>query len=66
MFGLLLFIFVLSFVVRLFTRPFYGYYRPWIYPFGGWGLWGDILAIRFVTRILPIICIMGIIMWAMN
>ena len=40
MFGLIIFIFVLSFVVRLFTRPFYGYYRPWIYPYSGFGLWG--------------------------
>ena len=40
MFGLILFIFVLSFVVRLFSRPFYGYYRPRIYPFGGFGGWG--------------------------
>ena len=37
MFGLILFIFVLSFVVRLFSRPFFGYYRPRIYPFGGFG-----------------------------
>ena len=69
MFGFILFIIVLSSVMRLFTRPFYGYYRPWIYPFGGfggWGLWTDILAIRFFTRVLPIICIISIIMWALN
>ena len=64
MFGLILFIFVLSFVVRLFTRPFCGYYRPWGY--GGWGLMSDILAFRFVTRILPIICILGIINWMLG
>ena len=40
MFGLILFILVLSFVGRLFSRPFYGYYRPRIYPFGGFGGWG--------------------------
>ena len=40
MFGFILFIVVLSSVVRLFTRPFYGYYRPRIFPFGGFGGWG--------------------------
>ena len=40
MFGLILFIFVLSSLVRMFSRPFHGYYRPRIYPFGGFGGWG--------------------------
>ena len=40
MFGLILFIFVLSFVVRLISRPLYGYYRPWFFPYGGFGSWG--------------------------
>ena len=40
MFGFIIFIIVLSFVVRLFTRPFYGYYRPRMYPYSGFGLWG--------------------------
>ena len=40
MFGFILFVFVLSFIVRLFSRPFYGYYRPRIFPFGGFGGWG--------------------------
>ena len=31
---------VLSFIGRLFTRPFYMYRRPWIFPFGGIGGWG--------------------------
>lgn len=69
MFGLILFIIVLSFIVRLFSRPFYGYYRPWGYPFGGfggWGMLGDILAIRFFMRLLPILCVISVILWAMN
>ena len=40
MFGFIIFILVVSFLGRLFTRPFYGYYRPWMYPFGGFGGWG--------------------------
>ena len=43
MFGFIIFILVLSFVGRLFTRPFFGYYRPygsWYRPFGGFGGWG--------------------------
>ena len=40
MFGLILFIVVLSFIGRLFTRPYYGYRRSRIYPFGGFGGWG--------------------------
>ena len=40
MFGFIIVIIVLSFVVRLFTRPFFGYYRPQMYPYSGFGLWG--------------------------
>ena len=42
MFGFILFVIVLSSVVRLFSRPFFGYYRPRHYynPFGGFGRWG--------------------------
>ena len=41
MFGLIiLFVLVMFFVGRLFSRPFYGYYRPRIYPYGGFGNWG--------------------------
>ena len=69
MFGFIILLLVLSFVGRLFFRPFYGYYRPWGYPFGGFGGWGmlsDILAIRIFMRILPIICVLSIISWAMH
>ena len=31
---------VLSLIGRLFSRPFYGYHRPWYYPFGVFGGWG--------------------------
>lgn len=40
MFGLIIFIVVLSFIGRLFSRPYYGYFRPRIYPFGRFGGWG--------------------------
>ena len=40
MFRFILFVIVMSYIVRLFTRPFFGYYRPRIYPFGGFGGWG--------------------------
>ena len=43
MFGFIIFILVLSFVGRLFTRPFFGYYRPfggYYRPYGGFGGWG--------------------------
>ena len=42
MFGFILFVVVLAFVGRLFSRPFYGYRRPrsFYYPFGGFGRWG--------------------------
>ena len=42
MFGFILFVVLLAFVGRLFSRPFYGYRRPrnFFYPFGGFGLWG--------------------------
>ena len=40
MFRLFLFVLVLSFVGRLFRRPFYGYYRPRIFPYGGFYGWG--------------------------
>ena len=40
MFGLILVIVVVSFIGRLFSRPFYGYYRPRIFPDGGFGGWG--------------------------
>ena len=36
MFGFIIFVLVLSFVARLFTRPFIGYHPR---GFGGWG-WG--------------------------
>ena len=69
MFGLILFVLVLSSVGLLFSRPYYGYYRPRIFPFGGFGGWGmlsDILAIRFFMRVLPIICIISVLLWALN
>ncbi len=37
MLGLIIFLVVLSFAGRLFSRPYYGYYRPRIYPYGGFG-----------------------------
>ena len=40
MFGLIIFIVVVSFIGRLFSRPYYGYYRPRIHPYGGFGGWG--------------------------
>ena len=40
MFGFIIFLVVLSFIGRLFSRPYYGYYRPRIYPYGGFGSWG--------------------------
>ena len=42
MFGFILFVVVLAFVGRLFSRPFFGYRRPWnyYYPFGGFSPWG--------------------------
>lgn len=42
MFGFILFIVVLAFVGRLFSRSFFGYRRPWnyYYPFGGFSPWG--------------------------
>ena len=40
MFGFIILLVVLSSIGRLFTRPFYGYYRPRIYPYGGFGGWG--------------------------
>ena len=43
MFGFIIIILVLSFIGRLFTRPFFGYYRPfggYYRPYGGFGGWG--------------------------
>ena len=40
MFGLIIFVLVLSFVGRLFSRPHYGYYRPRIFSYSGFGGWG--------------------------
>lgn len=41
MFGFIIFVIVLSFIGRLFSRPRYGYYyRPRMNPFGGLGWFG--------------------------
>ena len=40
MFGLIIFVVVLSIISGLFSRPRYGYYRPRIDPFWGLGGWG--------------------------
>ena len=40
MFGFIILLVVLSSIGRLIFRPFYGYYRPRIYPYGGFGGWG--------------------------
>ena len=40
MFGLILFVLVLSSVGLLFSRPYYGYYRPRVFPYSGFGGWG--------------------------
>ena len=40
MFGLIIFVVVLSIIGGLFSRPRYGYYRSRIYPFGGFSPWG--------------------------
>lgn len=69
MFRFILFVFVLSFIVRLISRPFYGYYRPWLFPYGGFGglgMLGDIIAIRFFMRIIPVIFVLSLIMWALR
>ena len=69
MFGFIIFMIVLSFVGRLFFRLFYGYYSPWGYPYGGFGGWGmlsDILVIRFIMRLIPIICVISLISWIMR
>ena len=69
MFGFIILLLVLSFVGRLFTRPFFGYYRPWGYPFGGYGGWGmlnDIFLIRLFMRVIPIICLISLISWALR
>ena len=66
MFGFIILLLVLSFVGRLFFRPFYGYYRPWGYPFGGWGMMSDILAFRFIMRLIPIVLVISLISWALR
>ena len=69
MFGFIILLLVLSFVGRLFFRPFYGYYRPWGDPFGGFGGWGmmsDILVFRFIMRLIPIILVISLISWALR
>ena len=40
MFGFIIFVLVLSFLLRPFSRPYYGYRRPRIYPFGLFGPFG--------------------------
>ena len=46
--------------------PHYGYYRPWGYPFGGWGMMSDILAFRFIMRLIPIVLVISLISWALR